>query len=197
MRYVFVGESENFEELSASLIFVLSLAIMFIFLVLSSLYESFITPMTIILTLPLALCGAFLALLYTNESINLFSGLGMLMLLGVSCKNSILLVDFTNQRLEEGVDLQTAIRESGKARLRPILMTSLALIAGSIPIAIGLNEASSQRVSMGIAIIGGVISSTLLSLVVVPALLPYFYRLSEASKWLIVALGGKKTKKPV
>ncbi|HYX38704.1 MAG TPA: efflux RND transporter permease subunit [Oligoflexus sp.] len=194
MRFVFVGESENFEELSSSLIFVLGLAIMFIFLVLSSLYESFITPMTIILTLPLALCGAFLALLYSNESINLFSGLGMLMLLGVSCKNSILLVDFTNQRLQEGIDLATAIREAGKARLRPILMTSLALIAGSIPIAIGLNEASSQRVSMGIAIIGGVISSTILSLVVVPALLPYFYRLSEASKWLVQALGGKKSK---
>ncbi len=124
-----------------------------------------------------------------DESINLFSGLVMLMLLGVSCKNSILLVDFTNQKVGEGVPLKDAIHEAGVTRLRPILMTSLALIAGTIPIAIGLNEASQQRVSMGIAIIGGVVSSTILSLIVVPALLPYFYKLSHLASRALSILG--------
>ncbi len=194
VRYALVGESENFEELASSLIFVLGLGIMFIYLVLASLYESFVTPVTVILTLPLALCGAFVALLISQESINLFSGLGMLMLLGVSCKNSILLIDFCNQRMLEGAAMKDAIIEAGKTRLRPILMTSLALIAGTIPIAVGLNEASQQRVSMGIAIIGGVISSTLLSLIVVPALLPYVYKLGTWVNFLGVILGGRRKK---
>jgi HAE1 family hydrophobic/amphiphilic exporter-1 len=159
------------------------------------LYESFVTPITVILTLPLALCGAFVALWMSNESINLFSGLGMLMLLGVSCKNSILLIDFCNQKYRDGVPLREAIVEAGRTRLRPILMTSLALIAGTIPIAIGLNEASKQRVSMGIAIIGGVISSTILSLVVVPALLPTVYRISGWVDKLAVLLGGRSHSK--
>ena len=194
VRYALVGESENFEELATSLIFVLSLGILFIYLVLASLYESFVTPVTVILTLPLALCGAFIALLISEQSINLFSGLGMLMLLGVSCKNSILLIDFCNQRMSEGVAMRDAIIEAGKTRLRPILMTSLALIAGTIPIAIGLNEASQQRVSMGIAIIGGVISSTLLSLVVVPALLPFVYKLGTWVNYIGYFLGGRRQK---
>jgi HAE1 family hydrophobic/amphiphilic exporter-1 len=188
--YALIGQSENFAELAESMVFVLLLGITFIYLVLSSLYESFITPFTIILTLPLALCGAFVALYMTNQSINLFSGLGMLMLLGVSCKNSILLVDFTNQKRSEGVPLKDAIIAAGKTRLRPILMTSIALIAGTIPIAIGLNEASNQRVSMGIGIIGGVISSTILSLIVVPAILPFFYWVSDKSSAVVRWVGG-------
>ncbi len=189
--FAMIGASENFEELAESMVFVLILGITFIYLVLASLYESFVTPFTIILTLPLALCGAFVALWMTDESINLFSGLGMLMLLGVSCKNSILLVDFTNQRRSEGVPLKQAIQEAGKTRLRPILMTSIALIAGTIPIAIGLNEASNQRVSMGIGIIGGVISSTVLSLVVVPAILPFFYWVSDQTAKVVRLVGGE------
>ena len=192
--YAFIGESENFAELAESMVFVLILAVTFIYLVLSSLYESFITPLTIIFTLPLALCGAFVALLISHQSINLFSGLGMLMLLGVSCKNSILLVDFTNQKRAEGMPIRDAIQLAGKTRLRPILMTSLALIAGTIPIAIGLNEASSQRVSMGIAIIGGVISSTVLSLIVVPAILPFFYWVSGLAAKLMALIGGEASK---
>jgi HAE1 family hydrophobic/amphiphilic exporter-1 len=195
VRNVLVGDSENFEELATSLQFVLLLGITFVYLVLASLYESFVTPITVILTLPLALCGAFVALWMSNESINLFSGLGMLMLLGVSCKNSILLIDFCNQKYRDGVPLREAIVEAGRTRLRPILMTSLALIAGTIPIAIGLNEASKQRVSMGIAIIGGVISSTILSLVVVPALLPTVYRISGWVDKLAVLLGGRSHSK--
>ncbi len=190
VNYAFIGESENFAELADSMGIVLVLAITFIYLVLSSLYESFITPLTIIATLPLALCGAFVALLLRHESINLFSGLGMLMLMGVCCKNSILLVDFTNQKRAEGIPLRDAIQMAGKTRLRPILMTSLALIAGTIPVAVGLNEASKQRISMGVAIIGGVISSTVLSLIVVPAILPFFFWVSDKANRLVYLLGN-------
>ena len=192
VRYVLTGQSENYAELASSLLLVLGLAVMFIYLVLSSLYESFVTPMTIIMTLPLALCGAFIALRLTGQSINLFSGLGMMMLLGVSCKNSILLVDYSNKLISQGIGTKEAIIKAGKARLRPILMTSLALIAGAIPIAVGLNEASAQRVSMGIAIIGGVISSTILSLIVVPAILPFFLKVAHGAARLVKVIGGRK-----
>lgn len=197
VRYALVGESENFEELATSLGFVLTLAITFIYLVLSSLYESFVTPITVIVTLPLALCGAFVALYATSESINLFSGLGMLMLMGVSCKNSILLIDFCNQKVREGIPLKEAIVDAGRTRLRPILMTSFALIAGTIPIAVGLNEASQQRVSMGIAIIGGVISSTILSLIVVPAILPTVFYFSGLVDRMTRWVGGRSKEKKI
>jgi HAE1 family hydrophobic/amphiphilic exporter-1 len=151
----------------------MGLGILFIYLVLASLYESFITPFTILLALPLAVVGAMLALFVTQKSIDLFSLIGIIMLLGVVAKNSILLVDYMNQQLEAGMDRTKAILLAGRTRLRPILMTSFALIGGTIPIAIGLNEASAQRTSMGIAIIGGLISSTVLTLIVVPAAFGY------------------------
>jgi HAE1 family hydrophobic/amphiphilic exporter-1 len=170
MRYAYVGQAENFKELGESMITAVVFGILFIFLVLASLYESFVTPLTIMLALPLAFCGSLVALAITRESLNIFSMIGVIMLLGVAVKNSILLVDYANHLIrEEGMDRVEAMIRAGKTRLRPILMTSLALIAGTIPIAIGLNEASKQRTSMGVAIIGGLISSTLLTLVVVPA----------------------------
>lgn len=173
MRYQFVGQAENFQELIANMIVAAALGIMFIYFVLASLYESFVTPFTIMLVLPLAMCGAFYALAITGASLDLFSMIGCVMLLGVATKNSILLVDYANQQVQQGMSLYDAIIASGKSRLRPILMTSFALIAGMIPLAIGLNEASKQRTSMGIAVIGGLISSTLLTLVVIPAAYTY------------------------
>ncbi|MFA6236714.1 MAG: efflux RND transporter permease subunit [Bacteriovorax sp.] len=173
MRYQFVGQAENFQELMANMLVAGGLGIMFIYFVLASLYESFVTPLTIMLVLPLAMCGAFYALALTGASLNLFSMIGCIMLLGVATKNSILLVDYANQQVQLGLSLADAIIASGKARLRPILMTSFALIAGMIPLAIGLNEASRQRTAMGIAVIGGLISSTLLTLVVIPAAYTY------------------------
>ena len=169
MRYAYVGQAENFKELGESMLTAVVFGILFIFLVLASLYESFVTPLTIMLALPLAFCGSLVALAITQQSLNIFSMIGVIMLLGVAVKNSILLVDYANQLVQQGVDRTEAMIRAGKTRLRPILMTSLALIAGTIPIAIGLNEASKQRTSMGIAIIGGLVSSTLLTLVVVPA----------------------------
>lgn len=176
MGYSFVGQAEDFKDLQNNIQLAVGLGVLFILLVLASLYESFITPFAIMLVLPLAACGAFFALLVTQHSLDIFSMIGLVMLLGVATKNSILLVDYANQRIAKGVERGQAMIEAGKARLRPILMTSFALIAGMLPVAIGLNEASKQRTSMGIAIIGGIISSTFLSLVVVPAAFIYIDR---------------------
>jgi HAE1 family hydrophobic/amphiphilic exporter-1 len=165
-------------------------------LVLASLYESFVTPLTIMLALPLAICGSFFALFITRQSLNLFSMIGTIMLLGIATKNSILLVDYANQLIAGGMDRSKAVILSGKTRLRPILMTTMALIAGTIPVALGLNEASRQRTSMGISIIGGLISSTLLTLVVVPAAFSYIdrFRLWSKSKLTrLVAPAQKST----
>ncbi len=177
VRYQFVGQAENFQELADSMFIAGLLGIMFIYFVLASLYESFVTPFTIMLVLPLAMCGAFYALALTNSTLDLFSMIGCIMLLGVATKNSILLVDYANQQVHQhGMSLNEAIMAAGKSRLRPILMTSFALIAGMVPLAIGLNEASKQRTSMGIAVIGGLVSSTFLTLVVIPAAYSYIER---------------------
>jgi HAE1 family hydrophobic/amphiphilic exporter-1 len=167
--YVFVGQAENFQEMGRSMGIAFGLGILFIYLVLASLYESFIIPLTIMLALPLAVCGSIVGLFIMHESVNLFSLLGIVMLLGVASKNSILLVDHAVKKMAEGANSVDAMLDAGRKRLRPILMTTMALIAGIMPIAIGLNEASKQRTCMGVAIIGGLVSSTLLTLVVVPA----------------------------
>ncbi|TGJ98837.1 efflux RND transporter permease subunit [Leptospira langatensis] len=179
VRIGYTGQAENFKEMGTSLGIAMGLGVLFIYMVLASLYESFITPIAIMLVLPLALCGAFIALFLTQKSLDIFSMIGLIMLIGVATKNSILLVDFTNQLIQRGVEMKEAIIEAGRERLRPILMTSFALIAGMAPIAIGLNEASKQRTSMGVAIIGGLISSTVLTLVVVPAAFSYIEKLNQ------------------
>jgi HAE1 family hydrophobic/amphiphilic exporter-1 len=176
MSYRYVGQAENFGELIENMILALGLAILFIYLVLASLYESFITPFTIMLVLPLAICGALYALRLTGTALDLNSMIGCIMLMGIATKNSILLVDYANQKLADGLSREEAILLSGKNRMRPVLMTTFALIAGMLPIAIGLNEASAQRTSMGISVIGGLISSTILALVVVPAAFSYIDR---------------------
>lgn len=182
IHYAFVGQAENFKELADSVTTAMGFGILFIFLVLASLYESFVTPFTIMLALPLAICGSFVSLALTQQSLNIFSMIGIIMLLGVATKNSILLVDYAHQQVLKGTDRATAIILAGKTRLRPILMTTMALIAGTLPVALGLNEASRQRTSMGIAIIGGLVSSTLLTLVVVPAAYAFVDRFRVWSK---------------
>lgn len=179
--YAFIGQAENFQEMQSGMVMAMGLGILFIFLVLASLYESFVTPATIMLALPLAMCGSLVALAVSRESLNIFSMIGMVMLMGVSAKNSILLVDYANHQLKEGKSRIDAMIIAGRTRLRPILMTTFALIFGMIPLAIGLNEASKQRTSMGWAIIGGLISSTLLTLIVVPVAFVYIDRFREWS----------------
>lgn len=176
VRYTWGGDAEMMGDLVTSTLIALIFAVLFIYLILSSLYESFITPVTIMIALPLALSGAFLALFIMNEFLSMFAIFGFFMLLGVAGKNGILLVDFTNQMMAEGYSRAEALIKAGKTRLRPILMTSFALIAGTLPVAIGLNEASKTRTAMGVAIIGGMISSTILTLIVVPAVFTYVDR---------------------
>lgn len=190
MRYAYVGQAENFQEMQESMSTAMTFGILFIFLILASLYESFVTPLTIMLALPLAMCGSLVALAITGESMNIFSMIGMIMLLGVATKNSILLVDYANQLVGDGMDRASAMIKAGRTRLRPILMTTMALIAGTVPVAIGLNEASRQRTSMGVAIIGGLISSTLLTLLVVPAAYSYIDRFRVWSKKTLQRMVG-------
>ena len=176
IRYIFIGDSENMKDMQSSMGVAIAMAILFIYLILTSLYESFIIPFTILLALPLALCGAAYSLFLANESVNIFAMLGVFMLISVSGKNSILLVDYTNRLIQEGKSRSDALILAGKARLRPILMTSFALIAGTLPVAIGLSESASQRTSLGVTVIGGLVSSTILTLVVVPAVFSYIDR---------------------
>lgn len=176
VKFSYAGNSDRYGEMMTSMLVAFAFCVFLIFLILSSLYESFITPFTILVSLPLALCGAFVALFITKNSLNIYAFFGIFMLLGVAGKNSILLVDFIVQRMGEGMDRTSAIISAGKDRLRPILMTSFALIAGAIPIAVGLNPASRLRTSMGVSIIGGLITSTILTLIVVPVVFIYIDR---------------------
>lgn len=186
ISYSFVGEAEDFNELIQNMIIAISLGVLFIYLVLASLYESFITPITIMLVLPLATSGAFYGLLITQHSLDIFSMIGCILLFGIATKNSILLVDYTRQLTAEGLSERDAIIKAGTTRLRPILMTTIALIAGMLPIAIGMDEGSKQRTSMGIAVIGGLISSTLLTLLIVPAAYSYIEGVKFRLKRLIL-----------
>jgi HAE1 family hydrophobic/amphiphilic exporter-1 len=186
--YSFIGQAENYKELGQNMAFAMISGVIFILLVLASLYESFVTPFTIMLAMPLAVCGSLVALWLGHESLNIFSMIGIIMLLGVAVKNSILLVDFANQKVRQGMSRNEAIIAAGRTRLRPILMTTMALISGTVPIAIGFNEASKQRTAMGVAIIGGLVSSTLLTLLVVPAAYSFVDRFREWSANLLANL---------
>ena len=169
IQYKFGGQAERFEELGKNIMMAMLLAVCFMYLILASLYESFRQPFIIMLVLPLAIGGGFYALWIASKAMDLFAMIGLVMLIGVSAKNSILLVDCFNQLKSSGMERTKAIVEAGKLRIRPIVMTSIVLIAGMLPVAIGLNEASQQRTSMGTVIIGGLVSSTLLTLVFIPA----------------------------
>ena len=173
VRFSFAGEAENMQEMADSTLVAIIAATLMIYLILSSLYESFITPMTIMIALPLAISGAFLGLFLTGKTMNFFVILGLFLLVGVAGKNGILVVDFAKQKMDEGLDRFSALVQAGKTRLRPILMTSFALIAGYVPIVIGLNPASRTRTSMGVALIAGVLLSTILTLIVIPAIFVY------------------------
>lgn len=173
LTYDFSGDSEQMKELFTNIIIAACLSLLFIYMVLASLYESLVTPFTIMVALPLAIVGALLALYMTNQSISMFTMIGFIMLLGIVAKNSILLVDYIQQMMRKGHDIKEAIVIAGKKRLRPILMTSVALSAGMLPTALGLSEVGKFRMSMGIVVIGGIVSSTILTLLIVPAIFEY------------------------
>jgi HAE1 family hydrophobic/amphiphilic exporter-1 len=179
VTYNFIGQSEDLRELLKNMILAMILAVVFIYFILASLYESFITPVTILMALPPALSGAFLALFIFGQQLNMFSMIGMIMLMGLVTKNSILLVDFAMKGHRSGLTRKEAIYKAGMVRLRPILMTTFAMLAGTMPIAIGFGEVSKFRMAMGIAIMGGLILSTFLTLIVVPAIFEYIDLIRE------------------
>lgn len=164
------GVSKEFEESSSSIFFAFLLALALIYLVLAAQFESFKDPLIIMFTVPLALAGAVLTLFIYEETLNIFSQIGMIMLIGLVTKNGILIVEFANQRKAEGLDRLEAIIDASAARFRPILMTSLSTILGTLPIALALGAGSESRVSMGVAVIGGLIFSTILTLYIIPAI---------------------------
>ncbi len=183
-RFNVGGQQENQDESFSAALGALGLAVIFIYLILASQFGSFIQPIAIMVSLPLSLAGVFIALLITGTTLNLFSIIGFIMLMGLVTKNAILLVDFTNQGLREGKPLKQALFDAGQVRLRPILMTTTAMIFGMLPMALGLGNGGEIQAAMGRAVIGGIITSTLLTLVVVPVLYTYLHSLgNRASAW--------------
>ncbi len=168
------GASRDFSESSSNILFAFSLALLIIYLVLAAQFESFIDPFIIMLTVPLALCGAILSLWYFNQTLNIFSQIGIIMLIGLVTKNGILIVEFANQLKKQGKPIREAIQEASAARLRPILMTSIATALGALPIALALGAGAKSRMAMGIVIVGGVLFSLMLTLYVIPAIYSYF-----------------------
>jgi len=176
------GTSKEFEDSSGSLLFALLLALVLVYLILAAQFESFIDPMIIMFTVPLALAGAMLSLWIFGQTLNIFSEIGVIVLIGIVTKNGILIVEFANQRKAAGLNLAEAVIDAATRRLRPILMTSLATALGALPIAMALGAASRSRVPMGITIIGGLIFSLVLTLYVIPALYTYLSRSKKLKK---------------
>ena len=180
-RYQIGGSTKSMNESFGYALGALALAIVFIYMILASQFASFLQPVAIMSSLPLTLIGVFLALMLFRSTLNMFSIIGFIMLMGLVTKNAILLVDFANQARKEGMERGAALLEAAHVRLRPILMTTLAMVFGMVPLAFGIAEGSEQRAPMGQAVIGGIITSSLLTLVVVPVAYTY---LDDLGAWV-------------
>jgi len=167
------GPSRDYAESSSNIVFAFVLALILIYLVLSAQFESFVDPLAIMLTVPLALAGALLTLWIFGQTLNIFSEIGMIMLIGLVTKNGILIVEFSNQKREHGLSKMDAVLDASAQRLRPILMTSLATSLGALPIAMSLGAAAASRVPLGLVVVGGIIFSLILTLFVIPAVYTY------------------------
>ncbi|MFC5283798.1 efflux RND transporter permease subunit [Pedobacter alpinus] len=176
------GESRDFAESNSNTAFAFGLALLLVYLILAAQFESFVDPVIIILTVPMAVAGAFFSLWLLGQSWNIFSQIGTIMLIGLVTKNGILIVEFANQLKEQGMPVAQAIREASVSRLRPILMTSLAIALGALPIAMAFGAAAKSRMSMGTVIIGGTLFSLLLTLFVIPAIYSYWSKEHTESK---------------
>ncbi|MBC7863484.1 MAG: efflux RND transporter permease subunit [Bacteroidia bacterium] len=176
------GASRDFSESSSSVLFAFLLALLLIYLVLAAQFESFRDPFIIMLTVPLAIAGALLSLWYFNQTLNIFSQIGIIMLIGLVTKNGILIVEFANQLKEQGKTKMDAIHEAAAMRLRPILMTSIATALGALPIALALGAGSKSRMGMGIVVVGGVLLSLILTLYVIPAMYSYLSRAKKETE---------------
>lgn len=170
------GAARDFAESSSNILFAFLLALVLIYLVLAAQFESFIDPFIIMLTIPLAMAGAMLSLWFFNQTLNIFSQIGIIVLIGLVTKNGILIVEFANQRREHGLSIIDAVKDAAASRLRPILMTSLATALGALPIALALGSGSTSRISLGIVVIGGLMFSLILTLFVIPAIYTYMSR---------------------
>ena len=184
---VFTGDVQNLEETKGYVLSALGLAVIFIYLILASLFGSFLQPLAIMLALPLSFIGVVLALLVTRGNMNVMTMIGIIMLMGLVTKNGILLVDFTNQLRAEGRDRAAALLDAGRIRLRPIIMTTVAMIFGMIPLALALGAGAEARAPMARAVIGGLMTSTLLTLFVVPVM---YTILDDAGSWVAARLTG-------
>lgn len=172
-RTALTGESKEFRESSSSLFFAFILALLLIYLVLAAQFESFKDPMVIMVTVPLAIAGALMFMYVSGTTMNIFSQIGIIMLIGLVAKNGILIVEFANQRQEEGFDKAEAIHTASIQRLRPILMTSASTLLGLLPLVYASGEGANSRISMGVAVVGGMLVSTFLTLYIVPAIYSY------------------------
>ena len=172
-RTALTGDSKEYRESSSSLMFAFILAIVLIYLILAAQFESFKDPLIIMLTVPLAIAGALVFMYFGDITMNIFSQIGIIMLIGLVAKNGILIVEFANQKQEAGEDKMRAIKDASLQRLRPILMTSASTILGLIPLAYATGEGCNQRIAMGTAVVGGMLISTLLTMYIVPAIYSY------------------------
>jgi len=167
------GSSRDFAESTSNILFSLILALLLVYLILAAQFESFRDPLIIMLTVPMALAGALISLKLFGQTLNIFSEIGMILLVGIVTKNGILIVEFANRKRKEGLDKQTAAFEAASGRFRPILMTSLATMFGAMPIALALGAGAESRVSMGIVIVCGLLFALLLTLFVIPVMYTY------------------------
>ena len=172
-RTALSGDSKEYRESSSSLMFAFILAILLIYLILAAQFESFKDPLIIMLTVPLAIAGALVFMYFGDITMNIFSQIGIIMLIGLVAKNGILIVEFANQKQEAGEDKMSAIKDAALQRLRPILMTSASTVLGLIPLAFATGEGCNQRIAMGTAVVGGMVVSTLLTMYIVPAIYSY------------------------
>jgi HAE1 family hydrophobic/amphiphilic exporter-1 len=185
------GDAQAQQEVFGQIFFALGVAVLLMYLVLVVQFGSFLDPFAIMLSLPLSLIGVVGMLMITGDTLNIMSLIGVILLMGIVAKNAILLIDFAKWSEEKGMPRREAIIEAGRARLRPILMTTFALIAGMIPVALGNGEGADFRAPMGRAVIGGVITSTLLTLLVIPT----FYDILASTRERLGRLFGRGPKK--
>jgi multidrug efflux pump len=176
------GPARDQAEASGGLMFAAILALILVYLVLAAQFESYRDPFIVMFTVPLALCGAMLALWYFNQTLNIFSEIGIIMLIGLVTKNGILIVEFANQRRHHGLGLVEAVQDAAASRFRPILMTSLATVLGTLPIALALGAGAKSRMPMGIAVVGGLLFSLVLTLYVIPAMYSYLAKRGELER---------------
>ncbi|HPA70175.1 MAG TPA: efflux RND transporter permease subunit, partial [Bacteroidales bacterium] len=172
-RTALSGESKEFQESASSLIFAMGLALVLIFLVLAAQFESFKDPLTVMFTVPLALAGGLALMHWTGQTMNIFSQIGLIMLIGLVAKNGILIVEFANQKQAAGIKKTESIIAAAAQRLRPVLMTSITTVLGLLPLVFATGEGANGRIAMGIAVTGGLTFSTLMTLFIVPAMYGY------------------------